>query len=161
MVLGSGPLASLIMPLIDSSPIEKQLRIGETAFSELRLTHARASPPWLRAWLVADGDRLGCALGELCAQLASARSTDAVDRGRGKLPLSASVGSLPSFAAILQPTALAGDVGGKRRAHGNAISRIVLLRGVPLFRDLLIMHVANLARRTRLRALKHLSLIHI
>ena len=110
-----GPLAALIMPLLDGSPIEKQLRIGEVTFpTELSLPSERAPPPWLRSWLA--GDPLGAAMGELCSVLAAATgnwdapakaggrdsrvrrcSDDGTGGGIGHAKSSTSLDSLPSL----------------------------------------------------------------
>lgn len=153
MVLGSGPLASVVMPLIDSSPMEKQLRIGDATFPELHLADPHAAPPWIRSWLAADGDRLGCALGDLCADLAGGVAYASLRPNlarKATLPFSSSLGSLPSIAAVATPVVEQGV----RDAHtstSGVIARTVLLRGVPLFRNLLTLHVSNLALRTHLR----------
>ena len=188
MVLGSGPLASVVMPLIDSSPMEKQLQIGESTFTELRLIHAHAPPPWIRAWLAADGDRLSRALGDICAELGggaflrlaregheserrfsgdasksmarmpskhSAENLAAATAGRQagshpQCPSSTSLGELPSVSAILQPVTGPSSAA-EPVTNDGIIARTVLLRGVPLFANLLTLHVSNLAKRTQMR----------
>ena len=117
-----GALASLVMPLLDSTPLETQLRVGRTYFpAQLRLTHKRAAPPWVEAWLSAGGDALGSHLGKLCAAIATP------SRAAPEL-------------AVPAPVAKGGSL--------SLVARTVLLRGAPLLRNLLTLHTASLAMRT-------------
>ena len=84
-----GTLASLVMPVLDQSPLEKKLKIGESHFPELKASRPRRAPPWIADWLRSAGDGLGAALGTLCATIAAA-PPDA--------PFAAAAGAGPSAA---------------------------------------------------------------
>lgn len=174
-----GALASLVMPLLDNSPLDKQLRVGEAVFPEVRLPHRRSPPLWVESWLTGAGDNLGLELGELCAAIAgsatsrlhAAASTVELPTAGGLMgsyalrALSASLTRLPTMepptssasqhAATslssnnkLRPLPISiGDGDSRGRGEGLLV-RTVLLRNAPLLRNLLTLHVANLAART-------------
>ena len=212
--------------MLDGSPIEKQLRVGEAHLPELRgyggATPAAASglaggtaggtrhltpPLWMASWLSATNDSLGAALAKLTNAIADgqcarddAAASQIVERsaparssgislssslgdlprlpplgrlrpgGHGPLPgafsprvlaapaaatftasssaLPAAVPAAASAATLAASEAAATAAVSSAAASDGLLSRTILLRSVPLLRNLLTLHAASLATHT-------------
>ena len=58
---------------------------------------------------------------------------------------------VPQITSVPPPRPFAAEARGAAQSKDGIIARTVLLRGVPLFRNLLTLHVSNLAKCTQLR----------
>eukprot|EP00928_Gymnodinium_smaydae_P028930 TRINITY_DN21929_c0_g1_i1.p1 TRINITY_DN21929_c0_g1~~TRINITY_DN21929_c0_g1_i1.p1 ORF type:complete len:1798 (+),score=323.48 TRINITY_DN21929_c0_g1_i1:125-5518(+) len=122
---------SFVLPLLDDSPLDKKLEIA----ASFGLGHCvgvgfgsgtQPPPPWLEDWFLLPAERLGLELAQFCRDFAlNARRQQ-----------------------CSTPVRTAAD---GQRPVGELLAKLILLSPLRLYRDLLVTHIAEIARIASIR----------